>query len=292
MERPFSKSHQERLGERLIAGPTPDGADLAGLRELLTYYGAILEGASERIRNELGLKTTSRIKNTGTILEKLRRSGGSTLKSMQDLAGMRIVGGPDRREQDETVARVAALFRDELREPKVIDRRANPVHGYSAVHVIVFPQGVPVEVQIRTTWQHEWAEVFEKLADQIGRGIRYGEEPERQDIHVPVALRSSPSWQSAEWAASIKRAVDSDHEARTSCTDTALAIATVIADFEAARAAGAPPPVSGEPFAPVESALKQLQGLIGDLRQIDASADVIRAGLFLLAARAKRSASS
>ncbi len=74
-----------------------------------------------------------------------------------DVAGMRIVGGPDRREQDATVERVVSLFRDEAREPKVIDRRANPVHGYSAVHVIVFPKGVPVEVQIRTTWQHEWA---------------------------------------------------------------------------------------------------------------------------------------
>src|SRR5690606_20276899 len=89
-------------------------------------------------------------------------------------APMRIVGGPNRREQDETVARVVELFQLEAPEPKVIDRRAHPVHGYSAVHVIVFPEGVPVEIQIRTTWQHEWAEVFEKLADAVGRGIRYG----------------------------------------------------------------------------------------------------------------------
>ncbi len=52
------------------------------------------------------------------------------------------------------------------------------MHGYSAVHVIVFPEGAPVEIQVRTSWQHEWAELFEKLADLIGRGIRYGEPPE------------------------------------------------------------------------------------------------------------------
>jgi hypothetical protein len=28
----------------------------------------------------------------------------------------------------------------------------------SAVHVVVFPHGVPVEIQVRTRWQHEWAD--------------------------------------------------------------------------------------------------------------------------------------
>jgi ppGpp synthetase/RelA/SpoT-type nucleotidyltranferase len=51
------------------------------------------------------------------------------------------------------------------------------MHGYVAVHVVVFPQDAPIEIQIRTAWQHEWAEVFEKLADLVGRGIRYGQPP-------------------------------------------------------------------------------------------------------------------
>jgi hypothetical protein len=51
------------------------------------------------------------------------------------------------------------------------------MHGYRAVHVIVFPEGAPIEIQVRTEWQHEWAEFFEKLADLVGRGIRYGEPP-------------------------------------------------------------------------------------------------------------------
>jgi ppGpp synthetase/RelA/SpoT-type nucleotidyltranferase len=37
----------------------------------------------------------------------------------------------------------------------VIDRRAEPMHGYRAVHVIVFPDGAPIEIQVRTAWQHE-----------------------------------------------------------------------------------------------------------------------------------------
>ena len=35
--------------------------------------------------------------------------------------------------------------------------------------------------QVRTEWQHLWAEWFARLADQYGRGIRYGEPPESGD---------------------------------------------------------------------------------------------------------------
>jgi ppGpp synthetase/RelA/SpoT-type nucleotidyltranferase len=57
----------------------------------------------------------------------------------------------------------------------VIDRRLKPVQGYRAVHIVAFPDGFPIEVQVRTRLQHDWAELFEKLADVLGRGIRYGE---------------------------------------------------------------------------------------------------------------------
>ena len=53
-----------------------------------------------------------------------------------------------------------------------------PMHGYRAVHVIVGYQRCTVEIQIRTPYQHRWAESFEKLADKWGRQIRYGEPPD------------------------------------------------------------------------------------------------------------------
>jgi hypothetical protein len=176
---PLSKSQVERLGERLVASDQPAGADLQLLHELLLSRSSVLEVAIARVRDHLQLAPTSRIKNTGTILEKLRRSGGTGLKSMQDLAGMRIVGTFDRDGQDEVTAQVCDLFAGEARAPKVIDRRIAPMHGYAAVHVVVFPDDAPIEIQIRTAWQHEWAELFEKLADLVGRGIRYGDAPRR-----------------------------------------------------------------------------------------------------------------
>lgn len=58
---------------------------------------------------------------------------------------------------------------------KLYDRRKRPQFGYRAVHFVPTISGRPVEIQIRTSLQHKWAELFEKVADQWGRGIRYGE---------------------------------------------------------------------------------------------------------------------
>lgn len=160
----------------MVSNPTE--GDLDALNDMLTDYGQVLEKTVERVRNELGLSPTSRVKNTITILEKLERHGGSWLKSMQDLVGMRIVRPMRRNEQDALTELVVSLFAEADRNPRVIDRRIAPSSGYRAVHVVAFPDEVPVEIQIRTRWQHEWAESFEKLADLVGRDIRYGGPPQ------------------------------------------------------------------------------------------------------------------
>jgi ppGpp synthetase/RelA/SpoT-type nucleotidyltranferase len=174
----LSKSQIERLGVRLIAQAEPTDADIDLLHQLLGDYEALLDRAVALVRDAADVSPTSRVKNTGTILENLHRHGGSWLKSMQDIAGMRIVDAGGRADQDRLVARLVAAFDLEPRRPKVVDRRADPTHGYRAVHVIVFPDGVPVEIQVRTQLQHEWADMFEKLADRAGREIRYGDPPQ------------------------------------------------------------------------------------------------------------------
>jgi hypothetical protein len=175
--RPLSKSALESLGRRLVASDQPEQADIEQLHVLLAAYGPVLGSAVDAVAAAVGQVPSSRVKNTVTINEKLRRNGGHTLGSMQDLGGMRLVVNGGRDEQDRVAEEVWALFADEVRAPRLIDRRVEPTHGYRAVHVIVYPDGYPLEVQVRTQWQHLWAEWFERLADQYGRGIRYGEPP-------------------------------------------------------------------------------------------------------------------
>ena len=190
----LSKSQIDRLGLRLVGKTEPAAGGLDLLHRLLLTRSEQLGRAEARVREELGIVPTSRVKNTETILEKLRRGDGSGLKSIQDLAGMRIVGDFDRRGQDELAERIVDLFGDGDRPPRVVDRRVDPMHGYRAVHVIVFPEGDPLEIQVRTGWQHEWAEFFEKLADRVGRGIRYGEPPDAGWDPDPAAPSAVLEW--------------------------------------------------------------------------------------------------
>lgn len=73
------------------------------------------------------------------------------------------------------------MFTTCAKPPIVKDRRTTPSHGYRAAHVIVFPEDIPVEIQIRTTSQDKWAQIAESLGDRWGRGLRYGAGPDEPD---------------------------------------------------------------------------------------------------------------
>jgi ppGpp synthetase/RelA/SpoT-type nucleotidyltranferase len=121
------------------------------------------------VRGSLGFEASGRpAKSTTAIVEKLRRES-IRLSQMQDIAGLRIiVRGP--REQDSAVDRIRAAFE----RSTIVDRRNQPSHGYRAIHAVVEVNTLPVEVQVRTTLQHRWAELSEKLADVIDPAIKYG----------------------------------------------------------------------------------------------------------------------
>lgn len=176
---PFSKNQARKLGERLRSTTPPAEADIDLLETMLAAYDEALSSAAVRIKSSLGIEPSPRIKSTITTIEKLRRSNRSHLAEIQDLAGLRIVlSGYDREEQDRIRDELMELFKDGQKPAKAEDRRENPSEGYRAVHVVVYVDGLPVEIQVRTTLQHSWAEFFEKLGDRLGRGIRYGEGPD------------------------------------------------------------------------------------------------------------------
>ncbi|MCM4080340.1 hypothetical protein [Paractinoplanes hotanensis] len=184
MPLPSSKKQLNKLGDRIAVNEPPAKEDLQQLNAVLRAYQEILVTVEEQL-SLIGLSSTSRVKTRSVLIEKLRREKGMALARVQDLAGARTVVEGGWTKQDELVELLKAHFNRWTGVPtKVVDRRIIPSHGYRAVHLIVFPDGVPVEIQIRTQMQNFWAQIVEGLADRWGRGVRYGESP--QNGHLPA----------------------------------------------------------------------------------------------------------
>jgi len=87
------------------------------------------------------------------------------------MAGARIIVF-DAGDQDQLVRDIAAGFPTSI----IDDKRKSPMHGYRAVHVIV-SHPLPYEIQVRTTLEHAWAQLSERLADHYGFELKYGGGP-------------------------------------------------------------------------------------------------------------------
>lgn len=165
----WTKSQVDRLGDRLREGDISDD-DLRLLDSYRRSFTDAYENVVGRIRGELGLEPTGRpAKSTTSITDKLKRES-VRLSQMQDIAGCRLTV-PDLKAQDEVVVQLNRLF-DEV---AIVDRREHPSHGYRAVHVVAELGGKLIEIQVRTSLQHLWAEVSEKISDVVDPEIKYGE---------------------------------------------------------------------------------------------------------------------
>lgn len=171
MAEALTKSQIEKLGRRLKAGiETPDDLRLLALfrQGFRSAYAAVDAG----IRRVTGMMPTARPEKTGySIVAKLRRQS-TTLAQIQDIAGCRLVVS-DRNEQDSVVATLASEFSG----ARIIDRRVSPSHGYRAVHVVVSEAGLPIEIQVRTLLQDQWAQCVERVAFTVDPAVKYGGGP-------------------------------------------------------------------------------------------------------------------
>jgi ppGpp synthetase/RelA/SpoT-type nucleotidyltranferase len=105
---------------------------------------------------------------------------------------------------------VAAWLSRAWPQSEVVDRRQTPSFGYRAVHIVVWDDGFPIEIQVRTRFQHAWANATEDLADRWGRGIRYGRDPDGvNQIQVAQRAEQLAHWLSvADGLASIEAHID------------------------------------------------------------------------------------
>jgi ppGpp synthetase/RelA/SpoT-type nucleotidyltranferase len=209
MPLPTSREQIRRLGERIAAAAAVADNDLVLLEESVACHAEALararpklDGIGDELRFSAPLHISHRAKTTETIIEKLRREQKMSLARMQDIAGIRIVGSIERDDQDRLAYEVARRFPGDPREPRIVDRRQQPSFGYRAVHVVVSLDDITVEVQVRTLPQHVWAELMERLADRMGRQIRYGEPPHESDafpkasaeLVVDIMMKISDGW--------------------------------------------------------------------------------------------------
>jgi ppGpp synthetase/RelA/SpoT-type nucleotidyltranferase len=142
---PISRTQLDKLGERIAAADIIADDDYGTLEQVLDTYDEVLQRAESRVR-EVGYRTTSRLKTSGTLVDKLRRESGMKLKAVQDIAGIRVVVPGGRSEHDDAVTDVSRAFSGTGKAPRLRDRRDQPSSGYRAVHVVVFEENLPVEV--------------------------------------------------------------------------------------------------------------------------------------------------
>jgi ppGpp synthetase/RelA/SpoT-type nucleotidyltranferase len=166
----LSGNEVKRLGKRLR-----DGSVTAADYDLLDAYRGefdeVLLGTAHAINEVLNGQVTyimaGRMKRTKSILRKLvrERNSGMDLSRMSDLVGLRVVT-QTLCEQD----RVLQLLKGALplvREP--YDYRARE-SGYRAIHIVSGSASHRVEIQLRTTAQHFWADESESLGEQAKEG--------------------------------------------------------------------------------------------------------------------------
>lgn len=168
MTEKLSKTQIDRLGDRIRRDPLSE-SDLRLLDDYRRSFGEAYEATVRIIREQLRLEPTGRpAKSTGAIIEKLRRES-IRLSQIQDIAGCRIIVADIAAQE-----RVVASLRTTFPRASVVDRRANPSYGYRAVHVVASTSGKLIEIQVRTSLQHLWAELSEKFSDMYDPNIKYG----------------------------------------------------------------------------------------------------------------------
>jgi len=184
----FSKNRVKAAGKALRRHHTGEStlarADLDQEIEMLDHWRAChsypLQKATMGLRSRVategcvGARVSQRLKRRPTIIDKLTREPRMQLTTMQDIAGCRAV----LRDVDE-VRRVRRRWnRDKSRVLRVYDYMAEPKDsGYRGVHVVVQYDDYPVEVQLRTQFQHAWGVAIERVGPRIGHDLKSGEGP-------------------------------------------------------------------------------------------------------------------
>jgi len=178
---PPSKSSVRKAGStirRWHRGECSEADRDRALETLLDYRAQFsrpliaTNGRLSRLCSHLGLEAeiTQRLKKAPTILDKLRREDGLDLSRMQDIGGCRaVVTSAD--DLYLLSAEAQTLWAKDVHHVKDYVAEPRP-SGYRAIHVVVMEGGLPIEMQLRTTQMHAWAETVEAFSNLLGENLK------------------------------------------------------------------------------------------------------------------------
>lgn len=184
---PWSAKQLRKLGESIRDGLVAKPG-LPSYDDVMLYYNDVAAETQDLIAgldwttllDRRPFEVTSRPKTIDTLRQKLVRDRSTPLSNVQDIAGVRFEAEMSLDEQDAVANAISGLF-GQSPERCVHDLRTQPHSGYRAVHLwLRLP--ARVEVQIRTHVQSSWANMYESVADVLGREIRYGAFPTDPDM--------------------------------------------------------------------------------------------------------------
>ena len=173
-----SKSRINRAGSELAANP----GSYTALRQVQCYrlfrasgFPTVFE-LTLPILSGVNTRVAGRLKRLPSIVRKMGRNSVVDLAQLVDLVGLRIIC-----ESLQDADRVCAALSDLEHHKKTINYVAEPREsGYRSRHCILkIEQTWPatseiasfeVEVQVRTWWQHLWAQVSEGFGEQVKEG--------------------------------------------------------------------------------------------------------------------------
>ena len=189
MEKPLSNGEIRRLGKAMKLGPLVNSEQeaLGELARFWNYQRTEIELSIKSHLSEIEHEFSYRVKNLNTILQKMNRTT-INLDDMRDVVGIRLVIDGDLNFQE----LIVNLLESHLagNKPRRINRLRKPMFGYRAIHLEVQFQGGPVEIQIRTSLQHQWAMLSERAVGILGPQIKYEDSDEFSGIRSGLSALS------------------------------------------------------------------------------------------------------
>ncbi len=149
------------------------------LASFWNYQRTEIELSIKSHLSEIEHEFSYRVKNLNTILQKMNRTT-INLDDMRDVVGIRVVIDGDLNFQEHIVNLLESHLAGN--KPRRINRLRKPMFGYRAIHLEVQFHGGPVEIQIRTALQHQWAMLSERAVGILGPQIKYEDSDEFSDI--------------------------------------------------------------------------------------------------------------